>query len=202
MNPLELIQGTEEWLAYKAGRVSASHIVDVMAGGKGITRNKYMAKLIVERLTEAPVETYSSGSMEWGINTEPEARSAYCFFRSVEVVEVGFVDHPTLPLTGCSPDGLVGDNGLVEIKCPESHTHLETLLSEKIDPKYIKQMQFQMCVTHRAWCDFISFDPRFPEKNKLWVKRVERDEVMIKDMEIAVVKFNTELLEKIERLSK
>lgn len=193
-------QGTEEWFAIKAGKVSASHITDVLAGGKGITRDKYMAKLIVERLTGVTAASFSSAAMEHGIETEPEARENYEFRNDVEVKQVGFVEHAVLDQTGCSPDGFVDTDGQVEIKCPESHTHLATLLSGVVEPKYIKQINFQLACTGRKWCDFISFDNRFPEKHKLFVKRVERDEDMIKDMTNGVLLFNAELIAKIEKL--
>jgi putative phage-type endonuclease len=202
MNPLELVQLSEEWFAYKAGKVSASHIAEVMAKGQGITRNKYMVRLILERISGLPTETYQSSSMAWGTATEPLARSAYEFYRDVEVKQIGFCDHPSIEFAGSSPDGWVGDDGGIEIKCPDSSTHLETLLGKNIDSGYIKQIQFNMACSGREWFDFISFDPRFPERYKLFVKRVERDDVMIKDIEEAVVLFNTELLAKIEELEK
>lgn len=202
----ELIQGTDEWLLARSGKVTASRISDLMtktrSGGYGAGRKNYMAELIVERITGKPAEHFISAPMIWGTETEPQARHAYEFYNAIEVVEVGFVDHSTISECGASPDGLIGADGLIEIKCPNTATHIETLLSEKIDAKYIKQMQFQMACTEMEWCDFVSFDPRMPENLRMFVKRVPRDKDMITEIEVEIRKFKIEMEEKIERLNK
>jgi putative phage-type endonuclease len=179
-------QRTEAWHQARLGRVTASRIADVVAKtktGHGASRANYRAQLIVERLTGIVAESYSNAAMQHGTDTEPQARAAYEFYTDAEVVEVGFVNHPTLGMAGCSPDGLVGEFGLVEIKCPNSATHIDTLLTEVIDGKYIKQMQFQMACTGRQFCDFVSFDPRLPQEMQIFIKRIDRDTALIAELE-------------------
>jgi hypothetical protein len=127
--------------------------------------------------------------MQHGIDTETEAKTAYEFVTGSTVEDVGFVDHPTVAMSGASPDGLIGNDGMIEIKCPNSATHLATLRGASIDGKYIKQMQWQMACTGRQWCDFASYDPRFPFELQLHVRRVNRDDGMIADMQSAVLAF-------------
>jgi putative phage-type endonuclease len=179
-------QRTEAWHQARLGRVTASRIADVVAKtktGHGASRANYRAQLIVERLTGIVAESYSNAAMQHGTDTEPQARAAYEFYTDADVVEVGFVNHPTLGMAGCSPDGLVGEFGLVEIKCPNSATHIDTLLTEVIDGKYIKQMQFQMACTGRQFCDFVSFDPRLPQEMQIFIKRIDRDTALIAELE-------------------
>lgn len=199
----ELIQGSPEWLAARAGSLGASQVADAIAKTKtgwGASRANVMATLITERLTGKPAETYTNSAMQWGTQTEPDARAAYEFMRDVDVQLVGIVKHPTIIGTHASPDGLVGDTGLIEIKCPSSATHLETLLSEIIPGKYITQMQWQLAVTGRTWVDYISFDPRLPASMQLFVKRVERDNKMIADLDAQVREFLSELDTKVKAL--
>ena len=155
-----MIQGSEEWLRARVGKVTASRVHDIVAttksGGFTAGRKNYLAELVTERLTGEPAPKYQNGAMAYGIETEPEARAAYAFQADVDIEEVGFVEHPTIANAGCSPDGLVGGDGLIEIKCPNTATHLEILLTGKIDVEYIDQMQFQMACTGRKWCDFVS----------------------------------------------
>src|SRR6056297_2278498 len=149
-------QHSPEWFAHRTGRVTASRISDLMAqtkSGPGAARKNYMADLIAERLTGEAREGFSNAAMQWGTDTEPQARAAYEFITDQAVTGVGFIDHPRLQMAGCSPDGLIGDGGMVEIKCPNTATHLDTLLSGKVDGKYLKQMQFQMACADREWCD-------------------------------------------------
>lgn len=196
-------QRTPEWFAARLGRVTASRVADIMATtktGYSASRANYMAELICERLTGEPVERFSNASMQWGTDTEPHARAAYCFLTDRDVEECGFVLHPTIADLGASPDGLVADDGLVEIKCPNTATHIETLLTETIAAKYVTQMQVQMACTGRAWCDFVSFDPRLPPDLQTWVKRVQRDEEAIQNIEAETVKFLGELAAKVEAL--
>jgi putative phage-type endonuclease len=196
-------QGTEEWFTIRIGKVTASRVADVIAKtktGYSATRDNYMAQLVCERLTGQKGESFSNAAMQHGTDTEPLARAAYEALRDVLVDEVGFVPHPSIIMAGASPDGLVGDDGLLEIKSPQTNTHIETLLSQSVPGKYNTQMQFQMACTGRQWCDFVSFDNRLPEELQLFVKRVPRDNEFIKQMEDEVVKFLNELDIKIAQL--
>ena len=191
------------WWAARLGKVTASRVADVIAktkSGYSASRDNYMADLIVERLTGQKVSNFSNAAMEWGVEQEPHARAAYSAATGELVEEVGFIDHPRIVNSGASPDGLVGDDGLVEFKCPATATHLDTLLAGEAPSKYIPQMQWQMACTNRAWCDFVSYDPRLPEHLRMFVKRVERDEAHIKMLESEVTKFLTELEEKLTQL--
>ena len=161
--------------------------------GRVASRANYMAQLIAERLTGVPGESFSNAAMQWGVATEPDARSAYEFRVDCDVAPCGFIAHPAVPMSGASPDGLVGADGLVEIKCPETKTHIDTLFSGAIPDKYIKQMQFQMACAGRAWVDFVSYDPRMPEAMRLFVKRVPRADNDIRLLECAVSEFLAEL---------
>ena len=196
-------QGSPEWLAARVGKVTASRVADVVAktkSGWGASRANYQAELIAERLTGAPGETYSSAAMKWGTETEPLARDAYEFYADVSVVRVGLIDHPSIAMSAASPDGLVGDDGLVEIKCPNTATHIDTLLGQAVPAKYVAQMHWQMACTGRKWCDFVSFDPRMPEHLRLFVRRVPRDDALVAQLEADVSEFLRETAEKILRL--
>lgn len=189
-------QRSPEWFQHRVGRVTASRIADVMAQtktGPGAARKNYAADLVAERLTGDAREGFSNAAMQWGTDTEPQARTAYEFMTDATVQEVGFIDHPRLEWAGCSPDGLVGDDGMVEIKCPNTATHIETLLTGQIEGKYLKQMQFQMACAGRTWCDFVSFDPRLPAEMQLFVKRIEADPAEIETIEGAVSAFLVEV---------
>ena len=196
-------QGSAEWLAARAGSLGASQVADAIARTKtgwGASRANVMATLITERLTGKPADTYTNSAMQWGTQTEPDARAAYEFMRDVDVALVGIVKHPTIAGTHASPDGLVGDKGLIEIKCPNSSTHIETLLTGAIPGKYLTQMQWQLCVTGREWCDHISFDLRLLTSMQLWIKRVERDDKLISELEEQVQEFLHELDAKVKAL--
>ena len=196
-------QRSAEWFAHRAGRVTASRIADVMAKtktGPGAARKNYAADLVAERLTGECREGFSNAAMQWGTDMEPQARAAYEFLHDASVVEVGFINHPTLTMAGCSPDGLVGDSGMVEIKAPNTATHIETLLTGKIDGKYLKQMQFQMACAGRESCDFVSFDPRLPAEMQLFVQRVPRDPALIVEIETEVAAFLAEVDETVAAL--
>lgn len=189
-------QRTDEWFAARIGKATASKIADVMAktkSGYSTSRANYAAQLITERLTGKATEGYSNAAMAWGTETEPQARAAYAWATDNAVTECGFFDHPKIAMSGASPDGLVGDEGLLEIKCPNSATHIATLRGEPIDGKYIKQMQWQLACTGRLWCDFASFDPRLPEPMQLHVTRVARDGALISEMESEVAAFLMEI---------
>ena len=200
----EIVQGTDEWFAARLGKVTASRVADVIAKtktGYSASRDNYMAQLVCERLTGQKGESFTNSAMQWGTETEPQARGAYSAAR-FEIVElVGFVNHPTIKSAGASPDGLVGDLGLIEIKCPNTATHIDTLLSQTIPSKYITQMQWQMICTGRHWCDFVSYDPRLPAKLQLFIERVEYDPVYGAMLEKEVIGFLKELDTKIEQLN-
>jgi putative phage-type endonuclease len=191
-----LEQGSPEWLLARLGKASASRIADIMAetkSGVSASRATYLAELVVERLTGNLTERYQNDAMRHGTECEPQARALYAFMHDVDVLETGFWSHPTLSAAGASPDGLVGDDGLVEFKCPNSATHLATLRGAKIADKYLKQMMFQMACTGRRWCDFVSFDPRFPPDLQMHVRRVPRDDDLIRSIETAVRTFLVEV---------
>lgn len=197
-------QHTEEWDAARLGRVTASKVADATArtkSGWGASRANYMASLIAERLTGSVADGFTNAAMAWGTDTEPAARADYEFVSDVSVTEVGFVRHPKIDMAGASPDGLVGDDGLLEVKCPNTATHIDTLLGAAIDGKYIKQMQWQMACCERAWCDFVSYDPRLPAVMQMFIRRVERDDKMIGELERDVEEFLIELDDKVERLT-
>lgn len=197
-------QQSEEWFAARLGKVTASRVADVIARtktGPSASRANYMAELVAERLTGARGDTFTNAAMQWGTDNEPEARLAYEFRTDVTVEQVGFIAHPNIGMSGASPDGLVAADGLVEIKCPNTATHIETLLTGTIPAKYETQMLWQMACTGRAWCDFASFDPRLPEEMRLFVKRFARDDARIAEMEEQVREFLFELDTTVRRLS-
>lgn len=189
---LEIEQGSPEWHKIRCGKVTASRVADVMARtakGWGASRANYAAELIAERLTGEAAQGFTNAAMQWGTDQEPRARAAYAFYTGDDVQQVGFVIHPQIPQAGASPDGLVGEEGLVEIKCPNTATHIDTLISKTIPGKYITQMQWQMACTDRDWCDFVSYDPRLPESMQMFVRRVPRDVDAIREMKFAVIEF-------------
>lgn len=205
MNSLDLIQGSDEWLRARLGKVTASRVADVVAktkSGYSASRAKYAGELIVERLTGVPAERFTNSSMIWGTETEPQARAAYEYNRATKVDLVGFVPHPTIADSGASPDGLIGTNGLLEIKCPESHTHIENLIGKKVPERYITQIQWQLGTTGREYCDFVSFDPRMPEAMQFFCVRVHRVPEIIEELEKEVVTFLNEVRAKISTLRK
>lgn len=183
-------QRSPEWFEERLGKVTASCIYKVMAklkdGRPGADRANYHAQLVTERLTGSPVESFSNAAMQWGTETEPQARAMYRFDKGLDAVETGFHPHPEIAMSGASPDGEVGEDGLVEIKCPNSATHIATLTGAAIERKYLLQMQWQMACTGRKWCDFASFDPRLPLEMQLHVQRVERDDALIAEIETEV----------------
>jgi putative phage-type endonuclease len=199
----ELIQGSEEWKLARCGSLGASRLADAVARtktGYGASRANLMAELLVERLTGLPTEGYTNAAMQWGTEKEPEARAAYEFRADVDVAQVGIATHPSISGTHASPDGLIGEDGMLEIKCPNTATHVETLLGDEIAGKYVTQMQWQMACTGRKWCDFVSYDPRLPESMALFVKRVQRDDVLIATLETEAKKFLAELDAKVSEL--
>lgn len=189
-------QRSPEWFAARLGKVTASRVADIMAStktGPAASRKNYMAELVCERLTGVQADRYSNAAMQWGVDQEAQARMVYEFMRDVSVEETGLVDHPSIQMFGASPDGLIGTGGLIEIKCPNTATHIETLLGGSIDRKYVTQMQVQMACTGRSWCDFMSFDPRLPPSMQIWISRVVRDDDYIAEIESAVLAFLVDL---------
>lgn len=199
------IQGTEEWFASRLGKVTASRVADVIAktkSGYSASRDNYMAQLICERLTGQKGESFTNAAMQHGTDTEPLARSAYEALNGLLVEEVGFVQHPKIEMAGASPDGLVGTEGMLEIKCPNTATHIDTLLNGTVPTKYIPQMQWQMACAQRQWVDFVSYDPRLPQDLQLFVKRVEFNASYVAMLEEEVTLFLKELEEKVNKLTK
>jgi len=196
-------QGTDAWMRLRCGKATASRVADLCARAKtgwGAGRKNMIATLVAERLSGQCAETFQSAAMAWGTEHEDDARAAYEFLHGVQVEQVGFTDHPTIEWSGASPDGLVSDDGLVEIKCPNTATHIDTLLGAPIDGKYIKQMMWQMECTGRKWCDFVSYDPRLPVSMQTHVQRVERDDELIASIRADVQSALEEIESKISDL--
>jgi putative phage-type endonuclease len=197
-------QGSPEWIKSRLGRATASRIKDIIAKtktGYSTSRKNYALELALERITGARQEGYTNAAMQRGTDMEPIARAAYEALTGELVEEVGLIDHPTILMTGASPDGLVGKDGLLEIKVPNSATHLDTLTSQKADPQYMPQMQWQLACTGRQWCDFVSYDERFPEHLRLFVHRVRRDDDYIAELEAEVASFLKEVDGLVEQIN-
>jgi len=203
-NYIPVVQGTGDWLQVRLGKVTASRIADVVLKQKSgkyyAAREDYKVELLMESLTGQACEHFVSPAMDFGAINEPLARTTYEFAASVEVESVGFFVHPTIERSGASPDGLVGDDGMVEIKVPNTTTHLGYLLADVVPEAYKPQMMWQMACTGRKWCDFVSYDPRLPEEFGIFIKRFERDNGLIAAMECEVLKFIGEINEMAERL--
>lgn len=199
-----MIQGSDEWKAARLGRLTASRVADatdlLKSGKPGAKRTTYLGELIAERLTGLGVEKYQNDLMRWGSAQEPEARAMYEFFNGVEVETIGFVEHPSIDMAGASPDGLVGSDGLIEIKCPSTSTHVDTLLSQAIPEEYLKQIDWQMACTGRRWCDFVSYDPRLPPHMAMFVCRRMRDDAAIAALETDARAFLAEVGDKVTAL--
>lgn len=198
-----MIQRSESWFEARLGKVTASIVADIMAttkSGPAASRKNALARVVCERLTGQRQEEYTNGAMQWGIDNETAARDAYSALTGELIDEVGFVIHPSISDFGASPDGLVGEYGLVEIKCPNTSTHIEYLTERKIPGKYQIQMLAQLACTGREWCDFVSFDPRMPERLQLVVIRFERDNNRIGEIEKEVISFLAEVDETIKKL--
>lgn len=193
---LDLVQGTPEWLAARAGSIGASSIADALAKTKtgwGASRANLRSRLATERLTGKPAETFTSSAMQRGIDLEPQARDMYSLHTGFDVREVGIVLHPEIRFSHCSPDGLCNDNGMVEIKCCGSARHFELLSDSKPEDKYIKQCLWQMACTGREWVDLTYFNPDFPTEMQLVIHRIERDAKLIAEIETEVSKFLAEV---------
>lgn len=197
-------QGSLAWHQARLGCVTASRIADVMArtkSGYGAARQAYMRQLLAERLTGVAAEVYTNAAMRWGTEMEPHAVAAYQEASGVATDLVGFLSHPAIAYAGASPDRLVGDEGLLEVKCPASATHIDTLLSGEVPERYLLQMQWQMACSERAWCDFVSFDPRLPAAYACFITRVERDDELIARLEGEVRAFLEEIEERLDDLA-
>jgi putative phage-type endonuclease len=186
-------QGTPEWLALRVGKVTASKAADVMSAITTAGYRNYLADLVVERLTGNKTESFTNAAMQWGVDQEPIARAEYEVKTGNFVDQIAFVDHKTIPMFGCSPDGLIGEDGLIEIKCPNTATHIDYVMADKVPTKYIPQIQCQLAVTNRKWCDFVSFDPRLPDGLQMLIVRVNRDNEYIEKLQDRVVKFLDEV---------
>lgn len=205
MPMIEVEQQTPEWLQMRCGMVTASRVADVLAKRKTGTgelkcRADYRTEIICECLTGRSAEHYVTPAMEWGIETEPVARSAYEMRLDTEIKPGGFAIHDQIGRFGASPDGLIGDDGLVEIKCPTTATHIEYIIAGVIPEEYQPQMLAEMACTGRAWCDFVSFDPRLPKKLQLFIRRFPRDDKRIAAMEAEVLTFLEEVIATIKLL--
>lgn len=195
-------QRSVAWFAERAGKVTASRVADVIAktkSGPSASRQNYLAQLVAERMTGVPAESFSNAAMQWGTDTEPFARAAYELHSGQMVDEVGFINHPKIEWSGASPDGLILE-GLVEIKCPNTATHIEYLLGQTVPGKYKPQMAWQLACTGRPWCDFVSFDPRMPEEHRLFVVRYVPEVGYIKTLEEEISSFLDEVETTIQKL--
>ncbi|WP_317992700.1 lambda exonuclease family protein [Bartonella gliris] len=193
-------QRTAEWFQARLGKVTASNIYNVLSKtAKGLPTSKYedyKIKLMTERLTGEISQSYTTPAMQWGIEHEDDALREYEFIYDTEVTRCGFIPHPKIEMAGASPDGLIGDDGLVEVKCPQSINHLRFFMDDEIKPEYLAQMQFQMACTGRKWCHFISYNPQFVGRStglRMKIKRIHRDEKQIEEINKAVESFLAEI---------
>ncbi len=197
-------QGTPEWHQMRLGKVTASRVADILAKtktGPSASRQNYLIELALQRTTGIIQESYSNSAMEWGTQTEPQARVAYEVKSGNFVDQVAFIDHPSIAWFGCSPDGLVSDRGLVEIKCMQPKGHWEVIKTKEIPKNYWIQQQAQLSCTNREWNDYVGFNPIFPDKSQLFIKRTYRDEVFITEMELEIKKFLEEVEEETKRIA-
>jgi len=201
-----LQQGTDEWRQARCGSIGASDaprvVRKIKSGGYSADRESLLAEKLIERLTDRPVEGFKTAAMMQGTEREPLARLTYSLIKGVEVEEVGIVLHPSIKGTHASPDGFVGENGLVEIKSPMPAAHLDTLLGEQISSDHISQMQWQLCCSGRQWCDFVSYNPDFPPRMQMWIRRVHRDAALIRELEREIATFIKEIDQRVDRLSR
>lgn len=201
---VDLEQGTDAWRQARCGSLGASSVHEAVArikSGWAASRANLMARLISERLTGVPQDTYVNAAMQHGIAMEPEARVAYEFHTGADVATVGLFKHPLIIGTHASPDGTIGEDGLLEIKCPQPAQHLATLQGEAISSRYMIQAQWQLACTGRNWCDFVSYSPAFPERMRLHVERIGRDDRRIAELEAQVREFLLELTKQLAALT-
>ena len=201
MNIITTDQHTEQWWAARLGKVTASRIGDLtkrtQKGAWAATRNNYLREKVVERITKINRDRRHVPSLTARLELEPDARAAYEWHTDTAIELIGFVNHPRIVDAGASPDGLVSVDGQIEIKCPDSETHLDIISADAIDRDYYLQIQFGLACTGRAWCDFVSFDPTMPEYLKLYIRRIVRDDVKIREIENQVCEFLTEVDQKV-----
>ena len=204
MNLIAVEQGSDEWLEARLGLLTASRVADIMPGKRGqylASREQLLDKLLAESFTKTASRNYQTKEMLWGVDKEDEARRLYELETGNKVTRVGIAMHPTIKNFGGSPDGLIGKEGFIEIKCPDSHNHMRTLRTGEIDEKYLFQMHALMSVTELQFCDFISYDPRFPEPTmQIKITRVERTDPLVDAIESEAVKFIGELNVNLEKL--
>lgn len=198
-------QGSLAWIAERLGKITASRIDDVLAkprkgNGTSSTRDNYKAQLALERITGKMREEFQTRWMERGIEMEPLARVAYEDLRGVEVDAVGFIPHPSIANAGCSPDGFIGNEGQIQIKCPNAATHFKWLQSGGLPAEHRKQMAFELACTGRQWSDFVSYHPEMPDHLKVFVSRFNREAVYIAEIEQEVMRFDAEIQEMIRHL--
>lgn len=185
-------QRTEDWYNIRKGKMTASNADTIIANGKGL--ETYIYNLMAEYYSSAEKENYINADMQRGIDLEPEARLEFEFYTNLDVQEVGFIEYNNF--IGVSPDGLIGDDGLIEIKCPNDSVYFKLLLSDNIKPEYIAQMQMQLYVTDRQYCYFVSYNPNF--EKSLYIKKITRDEEMIEKLKKGLDK-GTELIKEIKK---
>lgn len=199
---MNILQRSDDWQSCRVGKVTASRIKDLSAKpSKGKALNALGLIILAERLTGVQKEIFTNATMQWGVDNEPHAIAAYENVTGNFVVGTGLIDHPTIAMFGASPDGLVGDDGQLEVKCPDTTTHLNTLLTKQVPDEYIPQITSQLACTRRKWCDFVSYDPRLPEHMQLVVIRVEADPKVITYLECEVIRFNMLINEKMRELT-
>jgi putative phage-type endonuclease len=196
-----ILQGSHEWHELRLGIITASRFKDVMSNGRGNapskTRASYMLQLAAEMLTGLPTESYSNEYMEWGTKTEPQARATYELETGNDVDEVAFIK---CDIVGISPDGLIGDKGGIEIKCPKTTTQIETFLKGEVPSVHKAQIQGSLWASEREWWDFVSFDPRIDGEASFFLKRVERDEEYIDKLKLACDLFHSDLTAMVKQL--
>ena len=200
-----LQQGTDEWRQARCGSVGASdapRVVRRTKTGYSADRESLMAAKVLERLTGQPVEIFKTQAMLQGTEREPEARMLYELLKGVEVEQVGIVPHPSIKGSHASPDGLVTEIGLVEIKCPQPAAHMDTLMGETISEAHVVQMHWQMACSGSQWCDYVSFNPNFPPAMQVWIRRIYRDAKFIAELEREIAQFIKEIDRKVEQLSR
>jgi putative phage-type endonuclease len=201
-----MLQGTDEWRQARCGSIGASDAPSVVrrvkSGGFSADRENLLAVKVLERITNTPVEPYRSAAMLQGTAREPEARMTYALVKGVEVEQIALVPHPFIQGAHASPDGLIGLDGLVEIKCPMAAQHLDTLLNGQISSDHLTQMMWQMACTGRAWDDFVSYSSDFPGPMQIWIKRVHRDAKLIAELEREISQFVKEIDRKVTELSR
>ena len=200
-----MLQGTLEWRQARCGSIGASdapRVVRRTKSGYSADRDSLMASKVLERLTDTPVEIFKTAAMAQGTEREPEARILYELVKGVEVEQVGIVPHPSIKGSHASPDGLVTETGLVEIKCPQPAAHMDTLMGETISEAHVVQMHWQMACTGSQWCDYVSFNPDFPPAMQVWIRRVYRDAKFIAELEREIIQFIREVDQRVDKLSR